>query len=99
RTHDASRFPYPTLFRSDAGVSRLHARIVRLGHGSYILEDLTSTQGTFIGGTLVRGSVKLQSHDVITLGQSGPRLSVIWEARPGRSEEHTSELQSRENLV
>lgn len=67
----------------DAGVSRLHARIVRLGHGSYILEDLTSTQGTFIGGTLVRGSVKLQSHDVITLGQSGPRLSVIWEARPG----------------
>jgi len=67
----------------DAGVSRHHARIQRLGDGRFAIEDLGSTQGTFLGGTAVRGSATLQSRDVIILGQNGPRLSVIWESQPG----------------
>src|SRR5207302_4168184 len=31
--------------------------------------------------------------------RSIPRAFSAWKTRPGRSEEHTSELQSRENLV
>src|SRR5207302_3892683 len=34
-----------------------------------------------------------------TARSSGPRLSGVGNAFPSRSEEHTSELQSRENLV
>ncbi len=67
----------------DSGVSRVHARIVQLEQGRYLLEDLGSTQGTYVGGVPVRVPVVLRSHDVITLGLDGPRLSVIWEARRG----------------
>jgi serine/threonine protein kinase len=67
----------------DSGVSRVHARIVQLEQGRYLLEDLGSTQGTYVGGAPVRVPVVLRSHDVITLGVDGPRLSVIWEARRG----------------
>src|ERR1700710_2504140 len=37
----------------DVGISRVHSRIVRTLEGKYVVEDLTSTNGTFVGGKRV----------------------------------------------
>ncbi|MDP9150377.1 MAG: GGDEF domain-containing protein [Myxococcota bacterium] len=37
----------------DSGASRAHARIVKSGEGSYFIEDLGSTNGTFVDGRRV----------------------------------------------
>jgi len=56
----------------DAGASRLHARILSLDENDYLLEDLESTNGTFIDGKKVT-RVKLNSGDRIHIG---PNVSV-----------------------
>jgi predicted component of type VI protein secretion system len=53
---------------SDADVSRRHARLVQQGEG-YLLEDLGSTNGTFINGSRVTAPQTLQSGDLIKLGE------------------------------
>lgn len=37
------------------GVSREHAKLTRKADGSYILEDLNSTNGTFVNGQRGKG--------------------------------------------
>jgi diguanylate cyclase (GGDEF)-like protein len=49
------------------GVSRRHAQIVESG-GLYLLEDLGSTNGTFLRGDPVTDRVELRSGDQINLG-------------------------------
>ncbi|MBN2195119.1 MAG: GGDEF domain-containing protein [Polyangiaceae bacterium] len=49
------------------GVSRLHARIVATDV-AYVLSDLDSTNGTFLRGEPVQGSVELAEGDRISLG-------------------------------
>jgi two-component system cell cycle response regulator len=51
----------------DASISRSHARIVRQPNGEYLLEDLDSTNGTFIGADRVVRR-ELISGDRIQLG-------------------------------
>jgi diguanylate cyclase (GGDEF)-like protein len=51
----------------DAGTSRLHARIVFTADGSYLLEDLSSTNGTFLRGKRIERE-KLSSGDRIHIG-------------------------------
>ena len=51
----------------DAGTSRAHARIVVTDDGRYILEDLRSTNGTFLAGKRV-DRAELQSGDRINIG-------------------------------
>ncbi|MBA3451539.1 MAG: GGDEF domain-containing protein [Deltaproteobacteria bacterium] len=53
----------------DAGISRRHARIQNAGEGRYVLEDLGSSNGTYIGGKPVRRH-ELTTGDRI---QFGPR--------------------------
>jgi ABC-type multidrug transport system ATPase subunit len=51
------------------GISRRHAQISQRGD-QYIVEDLNSSNGTFLNGQRVTGSAPLNSGDVIGLGQA-----------------------------
>src|SRR5690606_41628916 len=89
-------FPYTTLFRSLAGLGAGHEtviasagtqvehRIARLD-ASELRGEAAAQAEVSIGGIALQRGVVL-AHDVVHLGAA-------------RSEEHTSELQSRENLV
>ncbi len=53
---------------NDAEVSRKHARLTFQG-GKYVLEDLGSTNGTFVNGQRLAGPIVLRSGDVVSLGE------------------------------
>jgi predicted component of type VI protein secretion system len=53
---------------NDAEVSRKHARLTFQG-GKYVVEDLGSTNGTFVNGQRLAGPVVLKPGDVVSLGE------------------------------
>lgn len=53
---------------NDAEVSRRHSRLSFQG-GKYVLEDLGSTNGTFVNGQRLAGPVVLKPGDVVSLGE------------------------------
>lgn len=61
---------------NDPEISRRHSRLFSQGN-SYILEDLGSTNGTFVNGQRLMGPNVLRPGDVITFGE---RMSLIFEA-------------------
>lgn len=63
-------------------VSRRHARIARQDN-VWLIEDLNSTNGTFINGIEVSGSQALTAGDVIGLGEA---VTLIYRDRPAASE-------------
>src|SRR5690606_40089699 len=87
-------FPYTTLFRSPARVPGLHLEhAVQLEEGSLQAPEAAAAECGDLG-----------RHDCLTCGRSVapsnlPPPGGGCTGRHGRSEEHTSELQSRENLV
>src|SRR5690606_41045736 len=89
-----TRFPYTTLFRSEEGEAVLAAILLHdIGHGPFS----HSLEHSLITGV---------SHELLSsllmdrINQDlGGRLSLAINIFNNRSEEHTSELQSRENLV
>lgn len=60
---------------SDADVSRRHARLVQQGEG-YLLEDLGSTNGTFVNGERLTAPQALRPGDSVRLGET---VEVIFE--------------------
>jgi hypothetical protein len=56
-------------------ISRRHARF-RLGPGGYMLEDLGSTNGTFVNGKRLTSPQLLRSGDIIMLGEA---VTVVYE--------------------
>jgi transcriptional regulator with PAS, ATPase and Fis domain len=62
--------PRGTLTLLDATVSGAHARISRVpqGDAEFIIEDLDSTNGTFVGGRRITGPTRLSSGVVVFLG-------------------------------
>src|SRR4051812_20064403 len=58
----------------DPDVSRRHARIAP-GAGGWVVDDLGSTNGTFVGSERVAGTRLLAAGDQITMG--GSRLEVV----------------------
>src|SRR3712207_9562299 len=89
-------FPYTTLFRSQhtKQVTDLFQAIEEQPGFCYRL-------GVDVGRTICHEDLKSQYDAVVyAVGASGSkRLDVPGEDLPGRSEEHTSELQSRQYLV
>jgi S1-C subfamily serine protease len=59
----------------DLDVSLRHARI-HVEEETVLLEDLGSTNGTFLNGRRVERPTPLRDEDVISLGSEGPRVSV-----------------------
>ena len=66
------------VFVNDVEVSRQHARLTEQA-GNYVLEDLGSTNGTFVNGQRVVSPRILQPGDTITLGEN---VSLTFEAVP-----------------
>src|SRR5690606_41756911 len=92
-------FPYTTLFRSDDKLKVLKLALDKIekdyGKGSVMM--LGDKQAVNIE-TISTGSLGLD----VALGVGGfprGRIIEIYGPESSRSEEHTSELQSRENLV
>jgi pSer/pThr/pTyr-binding forkhead associated (FHA) protein len=63
------REPINDLFFVHSEVSRRHARLTRRGDG-YLLEDLGSTNGTYLNGVRVDTAVFLHDGDLIDLGET-----------------------------
>ena len=59
----------------DPELSRLHARITRTPEGILVLEDLGSTNGTFLNEWRVSAAQQLRAGDRIALG--GTLLEVV----------------------
>lgn len=53
---------------NDAEISRKHARLTFQG-GKYVIEDLGSTNGTFVNGQRLISAVVLKSGDVVSFGE------------------------------
>ncbi len=73
---------------SSQGVSRRHAKLTREGEG-YVIEDLGSSNGTFVNSQKVTGPRMLKAGDQIRLGKAvtlvyeAPRVSAV--EQPGES--------------
>src|SRR3712207_9280684 len=89
-------FPYTTLFRSALEEGRAEVRR-RLEQGAPGLEVARAQSG--VADAVVRGLFEFTTTHVLRSANptEGERLAVA--ATGGRSEEHTSELQSRQYLV
>src|SRR5512147_759785 len=78
---------------NDAEVSRRHSRLMFQG-GKYVLEDLGSTNGTFVNGQRLAGPVVLKPGDIVSLGEQivlmydainmDPGATMVAQARPSR---------------
>jgi pSer/pThr/pTyr-binding forkhead associated (FHA) protein len=53
---------------NDSEVSRKHSRLMFQG-GKYVIDDLGSTNGTFVNGQRLAGPVVLKAGDVVSLGE------------------------------
>jgi hypothetical protein len=54
----------------DSEISRVHARVFRDPSGRLMIEDLGSTNGTFVNGNRITGQVPLNPGDQVRVGQS-----------------------------
>jgi predicted component of type VI protein secretion system len=61
---------------NDAEISRKHARLL-LQPGGYMLEDLGSTNGTFVNGQRLMGPHSLQQGELVLLGEN---VTLTYEA-------------------
>jgi serine/threonine-protein kinase len=55
---------------NDIEISRRHARITREADGSFLIEDLGSTNGTFVNGTRVAGAQLVHPGDELEMGDT-----------------------------
>src|SRR5690606_41242996 len=93
RPPGAGAFPYTTLFRSSwPGISKDVGSTKDLKPASLIC--LSRTESPLDGSTGTDSDPR-SGHSPLGTG----RLRAPLKQKPRRSEEHTSELQSRENLV
>jgi len=67
---------------NDAEVSRKHSRLSFQG-GKYVIEDLGSTNGTFVNGQRLSGPVVLKPGDVVSLGEQIVLMYDSVSADPG----------------
>ena len=72
----AGRDPAADLVIEDPGVSWHHARLVRSGE-TILLEDLDSTNGTFLNGRRIAGRVPVAVGDFVALGSTTARLRSL----------------------
>ena len=68
------RHPDCDLVLTDQEASSHHATIEREGDGTFVLRDLKSTNGTFVDGRKLEGSVPVTGSERLKIGQSVIRL-------------------------
>jgi len=69
------RDPKNDITIDDKEISRYHARLVLQGE-AYVIEDVGSTNGTFVNGERLTGPVSLQAGNTIGLGE---RITLSYE--------------------
>jgi hypothetical protein len=69
------RNPDVDLRIDDRFASGLHCRIYTRGN-AYLLEDLDSTNGTYVNGARVTGEVELRDLDEVTIGEVALRFEL-----------------------
>jgi DNA-binding winged helix-turn-helix (wHTH) protein len=79
------RDPRCAIWIDVSGVSRRHARITRTGDRA-ALEDLDSSNGTFIGGQRITAARALADGDVIELGSTAVTFRQWSDERPQKTE-------------
>ena len=67
---------------NDAEISRKHARLNFQG-GKYVIEDMGSTNGTFVNGQRLAGPVVLKPGDVVSLGEQIVLMYDVISLDPG----------------
>ena len=72
--HTIGRDPRCAVCLDDASVSRRHARIRVARTGDAVIEDLDSTNGTFVEGRRVKGERPLRDGDRVTIGSVALRF-------------------------
>ncbi|MBO4645675.1 MAG: FHA domain-containing protein [Bacteroidales bacterium] len=70
----------------DDKVSRNHLQIVQDDDGNYAVVDLDSTNGTFVNGQRIRGSVPLRPGDILKIGNTELPWQSYFEKKKKRSE-------------
>src|SRR5690606_41503633 len=90
-------FPYTTLFRSGEGFFRRQAEVLGACAGGD--DQCVTAVGAAITLEYEGATLQLGGMDVVVDDLGVEALGVLLHALHQRSEEHTSELQSRENLV
>jgi serine phosphatase RsbU (regulator of sigma subunit) len=69
------RQPDAAIYLESLAVSRHHARIV-CDKGAYLVEDLGSSNGTWVNGSQIKGRVKLSEQDELQVGPYVMNLHV-----------------------
>jgi serine phosphatase RsbU (regulator of sigma subunit) len=87
-----------TLVVDDSDVSRLHAR-VSLVNASVILEDMQSTNGTFVDGAPVTGTVVLNDGASLQMGSQTIRYERRSRSDVKRAEELDRDIKKASNYV
>jgi ABC-type multidrug transport system ATPase subunit len=72
-------------------VSARHCRLTRLEEG-FVVEDLRSTNGTFVNGVRIEGPTRVTKADAITLGRSVPMPWPEENAYPDANRPHPNPL-------
>jgi hypothetical protein len=75
----------PGALGDDSQLSRRHARLVSVDGERVVIEDLGSTNGTFVNGDQIRGPTELSAGDTVQVGDSTLRL-VRAEPEPAPAE-------------
>lgn len=65
------------VFEEDLQISRTHARIVRTSRGELILQDLNSTNGTYLNGWKIPSPQILSNEDQIRIGNTALQLDGV----------------------
>lgn len=67
-------------------VSAVHCRVVRHDDDSWWLEDLGSTNGTWLAGSRISEPARLFTGSKFSLGQRGPMIKVLIPGQVGRTQ-------------
>ena len=70
KTVKIGRNPDNDVVIADGTASRHHCQITQDDNGNFQIEDLGSSNGTFVNGNKIYGSVTLSKSDVIRIGNS-----------------------------
>jgi len=72
----------------DAGASRAHARLIQVPEGGYVLEDLGSTNGTFVDGERIDRTELASGHRI----HIGPNVVVSFAIVAAQAEHVAQQL-------
>jgi pSer/pThr/pTyr-binding forkhead associated (FHA) protein/predicted Ser/Thr protein kinase len=62
--------PGPGKLGNDIEISRRHARVTRESNGQFLIEDLGSTNGTYVNGERIVGAQILKPGDMVEMGDT-----------------------------